>query len=570
MENNKRDYNVFFNTHTVSGIAISVGLFVCFFAGAFALFLDDINYWQVAKKQEAYRTDIDYEKALALVEAEGYKMEGRDFFLMLRDATEDYIQVSSQALKVPQDSTKEAFKLSPEDSLAHANFFIKIDPDKYVVTARKFEAQHLLGSFLYHLHYYRQIPAVGIYIAGTVSLFFLFAIFTGVIIHWKKIISYFFTFRLKGSIKNLWTDGHTALGMIGLPFQFMYAVTGAFFGLSILLYIPFVAVMFDGDVDKALALLRPGVVTEEVAAVGDKTTLGINDLVNKSLVDIDQDEIEYVRLQVRNYGNEAAQLVVSAQMDTEREFMGLTRTTFRLHDGAVLDHKPLDEITYTEAAPIVLGKLHFASFGGHLMKLVYFVLALLTCFVILSGVMIWIEARDTKAYAHKATFNKNVGAIYLGLCLGMFPAIALFFCLVKLFPTANFDVLSGIFFAAWLGYTVYAYKIKSNFKINKHALLLAGSLGLIIPVLNGIQSGIWVWQALPMGYFELFVVDFGWLTLGTLSLLAGIYAKPLDKKRKPRRRKEKVVPATATEDKLKEQLEGAVVSFGWRRLFRGK
>ncbi len=43
---NKRNYNVLFHTHTVSGITISVLLYVIFFAGAFALFKDEITAWE--------------------------------------------------------------------------------------------------------------------------------------------------------------------------------------------------------------------------------------------------------------------------------------------------------------------------------------------------------------------------------------------------------------------------------------------------------------------------------------------------------------------------------------------
>ena len=44
-----RNYNVFFNTHTVSGIVISIALYVIFFAGAFALFKGEIQIWEEGK-----------------------------------------------------------------------------------------------------------------------------------------------------------------------------------------------------------------------------------------------------------------------------------------------------------------------------------------------------------------------------------------------------------------------------------------------------------------------------------------------------------------------------------------
>ena len=43
---NNRNYNIYFHTHTVSGIVISVVLFVIFFAGSFAFFKDEITNWE--------------------------------------------------------------------------------------------------------------------------------------------------------------------------------------------------------------------------------------------------------------------------------------------------------------------------------------------------------------------------------------------------------------------------------------------------------------------------------------------------------------------------------------------
>src|SRR5690606_41815849 len=41
-----RIYNIVFNTHTVSGIVISVALYIIFFTGSFSFFRDEITNWQ--------------------------------------------------------------------------------------------------------------------------------------------------------------------------------------------------------------------------------------------------------------------------------------------------------------------------------------------------------------------------------------------------------------------------------------------------------------------------------------------------------------------------------------------
>ncbi|MEM6725422.1 MAG: PepSY-associated TM helix domain-containing protein, partial [Bacteroidota bacterium] len=281
----KRNYNVFFNTHTVSGIIISFGLFVCFFAGAFALFMDNINNWESNKKESHHSKVIDYERALAVVEADGYNMDGRRFSFFLRESKPPYIQISSGKNKVELDTTEtgEPIPLSEADSLANASFFLKLDPSTYEIIGRKFERSPQLGTYIYRLHYFGQIPAIGVYLSGLVALFFLFAILTGVIVHWKKIVSNFFTFRLKASIKNLWTDSHTALGIIGLPFQFMYAVTGTFYGLSILILIPTVMILFDGDQEAALKYVFPAGEPVEKANVYQADRVNMNDLVAEAM-----------------------------------------------------------------------------------------------------------------------------------------------------------------------------------------------------------------------------------------------------------------------------------------------
>ncbi|MEM6841339.1 MAG: PepSY-associated TM helix domain-containing protein [Bacteroidota bacterium] len=535
---NKRDYNVFFNTHTVSGIVISVGLFVIFLAGAFALFLDEINHWQEAKQRAEYRTDVDYDRVLSIVEEEGYNLEGRNMFISYRENGNGYIQINSQALKVDSDSSQveaTSSNTSSADSIAKASIFMRINPDTYEVQAKEYKPNTAhLGDFLYHLHYFRQIPVVGIYIAGLVALFFAFAIFTGIIVHWNKIVSNFFTFRLKASLKNLWTDAHTALGVLGLPFQLMYAITGAYFGIAILLYIPIVTIVFDGDQNKAFEMFRPKAKDTTGDVVVMNEDVKINPLVEESLAEVEGEEISFVFVQLSNFGKEEAQLAVNTRLAGNKHFLNNVRSNYRLADGALLAHKPVDENSYVESVSATMGKLHFAQFGGYLVKTVYFVLAIITCFVIITGVLIWLAAREKKMYAHKANFNRNVGAIYLGACLGLYPAIALFFCMVKIFPLemeGRFEIMEAIFFLSWLAFTIYAFIIKSNYKINQHALILAGVMGILIPVFSGLQSGLWLWKSLYSGYVDSFFIDVAWLCLGIISLVIALNTKPLETKK---------------------------------------
>ncbi|MEM7550978.1 MAG: PepSY-associated TM helix domain-containing protein [Bacteroidota bacterium] len=536
-QKNNRNYNVFFNTHTVSGIVISVGLFVCFFAGSFALFLDNINRWENNTIKGEYREDIDFERALALVKADGYNLNDRTINMGYREGANPFIYVSSGALKVEADSITGKKYSSERDSISKSGFYFMIGPDTYEVRSKEFirDREHL-GSYLYALHYFEPIPVVGIYIAGFVALFFLFAIITGIIVHWQKIISNFFTFRLKATIKNLWTDAHTALGVIGIPFQFMYAVTGAFYGLSLLVYLPTLLFVFDGDTDKMISSVFPNIINLEKSGEQLVERADINKLTESYLKELDDLEVENVFLNVINYNNSNAHITFTANIDTESHFFNSTFSIYRLSDGTLVKQKPLSENAYEGSVLSVVRNLHFAQYGGYFIKGIYFLLAMITCFVIISGVMIWLAAREKKMYEHRKKFNTYVGAIYLGLCLGLYLAIAFFFCLTKILPAemANrFDIMTAMFYSFWFGYTVYAYFSKNYFRITKNALIAAGILGIIIPVLNGIHSGLWFWKSLPLGYMDSFFIDVSWLVMGVITLIAAYKSKPTHKKEKP-------------------------------------
>ncbi|MEM8894277.1 MAG: PepSY-associated TM helix domain-containing protein, partial [Bacteroidota bacterium] len=245
--------------------------------------------------------------------------------------------------------------------------------------------------------------------------------------------------------------------------------------------------------------------------------------------DIPEDDIMTFSTQIKSYGDQNGHLVMTIQVNTEEDFAGTELVVFNLTDGSVVSRERYNESSFATASLSYFIKLHFGTFGGYYLKAIYFLLSLLTCFVIISGVMIWLKARENKMYATKAKFNRNVGAIYLGICLGMYPAVALLFIIAKLVPFTlddRFAIINGVFFGFWLLYTIYAYVIKDYAKINRHALVLAGAMGISIPVFNGIESGLWFWNALGMGYPYSFAVDVTWLISGVITIMIARAIKP--------------------------------------------
>ncbi|MEM9859066.1 MAG: PepSY-associated TM helix domain-containing protein [Bacteroidota bacterium] len=530
-----RDHNTFFNAHTVTGIVISIGLYVIFLCGAFSLFMRNIDNWEMNANLEKGSTLTDYERVLDTVEGMGYDMHGRDFYIANQKGP-TYI------FSAPLTDTmmvKSSLGILP-DSIASGNISLELDASTFTKLEHEEEHQHAeLGDFIYGLHYFRPIPVVGQYLSGLVALFFFFAIMTGLIIHWKKILKNLFTFRLKSSLKNLWADAHTALGVIGLPFQLMYAITGAVFGLTILLFLPYAVVTFEMDRDAMMAKVYPSIALASFEPKGYTGEQGeINALVNKNLSSVKEVHWNDFQVFIKNYKDEEAHLgIVYFGPPSGESLMASFESTYRLKDGALLNQVNYGEFsTFSKSMVEFVHQIHFGNYGSYLVKIAYFLAALLTCFMIISGLMIWIKVREKKAFEKDRKINQRIGRFSIGACMGLFPGLALLFILTKLIPiglTDRFAIITYLFGLFWLVYTAYAMYVKDYTKITKHAFFLAGVFGLIVPIANGLQSGVWLWRSIDEGLIDSFFIDTAWLGMGLISLYLGVTLKSQNQKSRP-------------------------------------
>jgi len=288
-----RLHNIMFHTHTVTGIVISFVLFIIFYAGAFSLFRDDFYKWENPLARFEAKEEVDYDKTLKLVQ--NYINE-KDAFtkVLLRPSTN-----SNPFIKFNGTYKK------PKKGKKNVQFYINPHTDKVYKNPHSFNNSQSLtymGDTIYS--YLRAIiPSYGIYIAGLVAFFFLFTIVTGVLIHWKNILNKFYAFTVKGKWKQIWTNTHTTIGVITIPFQVVYAVTGALLGLSILLLAPSALLLFDGDRDEIIKLVSPnGTIEYDDNTKTISSTVTINELYKK--VSNEYPDSNITRIQVANLGKE--------------------------------------------------------------------------------------------------------------------------------------------------------------------------------------------------------------------------------------------------------------------------
>ncbi|UUW10333.1 PepSY domain-containing protein [Flavobacterium plurextorum] len=510
---NNRHYNIYFHTHTVSGIVISVVLFVIFFAGSFSFFRDEIINWERSESTAITREiKLDYNSALENLDKK-HVLHGRNITIS-KPSVENRVAVY-------MEGTKDT--LAPAKQKEGSFFYLNTKNFKSFT----YEESYSLGEFLYRLHFLAQIPyPVGYYLSGFTALFFLFAIITGLLLHWNKIVSNFYIFRPKEKLKTLWTDAHTALGMIGLPFQFVYAVTGAFFMIKLLIVAPAVMALYKGDQDKLYKELEYNDPDYKFDNKKLAAPFDINKLVAKAKNN--WSDFEITRVFIQNYGDVNMHVLVEGELPSHKKFTGIGKVVYRISDRKEIARKnPITQTSYISIVKNVLYRIHFGDYGGYALKIVSFVLGIITCFVIISGVMIWLVARQKNNLPEKKRrFNAAVVRIYLAICLSMYPITALAFIVAKVFYPLTQDNLYLLYFGGWLLLTIFFIIKKNDAFTNKSCLISGSILGFLIPITNGIISGNWFWNSFMENKIQIFFIDAFWIVLASITLYTAYHLKP--------------------------------------------
>lgn len=499
----RRSYNILFHTHTVAGIVIAFALYVIFLAGGFALFKEEMYRWENPEARYSLPSTIDFDRALAAVQDQIPHFQSDDVVTIKVPSRENPDFIFYGNVQLDTLTTREVF---------HVN-----SSTFHVLTHN--QAKSHLGETLYELHYFAQIPGVGLYLAGLVGLFFLFASITGTLIHWKNIFQLFYSFNIRGSLKQFWKDAHVTLSFIGLPFQIIYGLTGALLGLSMLLLIPSVYFLFGGSQQEVRAMLDPSFeISVSPEAPQSTNPQKINEVYEGFMQQSTLKSAKYIRLQ--NLGKSDA--LMSINVDDRKRMTGDGISVIRMNTGEIVaQHQPLNK-SYSEAVYGILIKLHYATYGGILMKIIYFLLTLITCFSIISGILLWQSSRDNKQYSDRQKrFHRRFTHFCLAICLSLLPAIALFFIINSLVPlewSGRISITNNMFFGSWLLLTLLGLLIYSFRKLHYFYIVLTMVIAFLIPICNGWTTGDWMWITWQKASYYVFAVDAFWLITGSIIL----------------------------------------------------
>lgn len=536
---NLRKYNIYFHTHTISGIFICAFLFVIFFAGSYSFFKKDISAWQSNSSFRAHEKQaLNYNKLVDSLDHQ-YNMTGRDLSLYFQENSLDtYVDMSASKdstlvpKKQPEKKKEKGRGRRKEGDGQYFKYnFIKGDSKTY-------EQSYDMGEFLYRLHFLAQLNQVpvrlgapfGYLLAGIISFVFLFALITGLLLHWNKIVSNFFVFRPWSKAKTVWTDSHTALGVIGFPYQFIYALTGIILIFNTAIIAPFSYLFYEGKPERVYKDLD--------YSDSREYNYGYSKLNKKVDVNAYVDQTRKLwndgfiqRVMIKSYGDTAMHIIVEGAANKKDNFSGSGRIIYKVQNNQIVYHKsPISDVTYIDRVKSIIYRLHFGDYGGYALKIIYFILGMSGCVVIISGILIWLVGREKDSIpAYKRKFNFWLANIFLAACMTMFPITALTFIAVKVNSATDMSFIYHFYFYGWLLLSVF-YIIRRNLKSTTQETILLGSIfSFLIPVANGIYSGNWIWKTYASGATDILMFDLFSLSLALTGFFIFYKIKQKDK-----------------------------------------
>ncbi|MEM0964074.1 MAG: PepSY-associated TM helix domain-containing protein, partial [Bacteroidota bacterium] len=228
-----RAFRLLWDAHSVTGIVIGLGLFVIFYAGAFALYRGELHAWADPALRSA-EVNLTIDQVAASVFADAPPAPGTDVSANwpMRERAFYFLRYET-----PVGDTTEVVTAVVNPTTGE-----RVDPTRQTRFSRS-----ALSEILYRLHFFGQGGFWGEVVAGLIAVFLLFAVASGILIHLRKLPKDWHTFRPKRKLRDALADAHTVLGLIGLPFAAMYAITGTFLALLVVILGPSVIVLFDGD-----------------------------------------------------------------------------------------------------------------------------------------------------------------------------------------------------------------------------------------------------------------------------------------------------------------------------------
>jgi len=473
--------------HAWLGVTCGLVLHVMFFAGGFALFHDELSAWQEPELSRA-----PPEQSVGRLVARALEASA----------------APPVALEVTMPGPNRPFVELAWTETSGARGEARLE----AASGRAAPETSHLARVLFWLHflYHPRVPW-GMNVAGLFGAALLLALVTGLLIHLKDLVRQLYQLRADRSPRVLWSDLHKVLGVMGLPFQIAYALTGAVIGLAPVMLSLATGPIFHGDRAAAARALW-GESAAPVPAGRRAPALPLDDLLSRARAVVPGFEPDFARLD--NLGDAAARAAFWGRRPGRLFARG--DVVLRATDGALIADGASTPPTPGAAVTRWATGLHYVWFGGVAARILCALLAAAACLTILSGNWIWLARREsTAARAGNRLLLRLTIGIGGGLLLG---TAGLFWANRLAPPAARLDAETWAFFGTWAA-TATLFAARAESRGGWVGLLrLAGAAFTAVPLLTAARfaaTASWAGVAAALGG-----VDTALAGLGLLLLLA--------------------------------------------------
>lgn len=398
---------VYQSLHTWTGILAGTLLFIGFFAGALTMFKEPLDRWA---SSPAHR--------LAGVAPERLDLLVRAVLAAEPAARKQFTLHLSPHENTPAPLSWSSGKSGREVDLSASRRLATLDGGGNLVTADVVPSA--LARLIDMLHRTGGVPGsvdgeyLGVYLMGVAGVLYFLALVSGVILLLPTMVKDFFALRQGKNRKRFWLDAHNVIGIASLPFHLVISLTVIVFAFHDQFYDGLAGAVYDKKPDAPTARAKP----YKVDAMLPASALLAR--VRQEAPGLEVTELLFMRL-------ETPRPLVRAAVEAPRHMVR------GAHSGFVMIHPYTGEIASTAMLPgkqdtwtaaiTPLFSLHFGSYGGDLVRWIYFAFGLGGAFLFYSGNLLWLEKRRKnqvrgQAPAAQTRNTQTVGAVTLGLCLG--------------------------------------------------------------------------------------------------------------------------------------------------------
>ena len=326
------------SAHSVMGLVISALLFVICVSGTIAVFEDELEWWEQAGTPT------------------------------VQEVSPEVMQATAADILKRDPETTHIYMYPPRDNWPR--FVAGGDNGMFVMDETGEIASPLeapWNDFLIELHYYLTLPhSLGIIIVAIFGVMLVSMAISGLLAH-PRIFRDAFRFRRTGQARLAQADLHNRLSVWTAPFLIAVAGTGAMIGLFGVVAFVFAQTNYGGDTKQLSEAIFGGEVIEADATPAPLTG------VDTALIHLDRD------------------------VETDRLIYGETYTYST--DGELLATGHNSDGPVGQQIAMSMYRLHFGDFGGALMKSIYFILGIMLCIIIASGLNIYFLKRREKGRA---------------------------------------------------------------------------------------------------------------------------------------------------------------------------